>query len=88
VSTRQARAAANGQAKDAYQRARQRRLASHPDRYVWATSRYAERGLDACDCPCHWWPGVREAVLCCQNVGLAWRGDGFTSWPDSSEDQP
>jgi hypothetical protein len=67
VSTRQSRAASNGQADAAYQRARQRRLDRHPDRYVRATSRFAQRGLDVCDCPCHWWPDAREAVACCAN---------------------
>jgi hypothetical protein len=80
--TRQARAAANGQPGAAYLRARRRRLDRHPDRYVRATNRYAERGLDVCDCPCHWWPDVKEAAACCPSRGLRWAGDGFVPWND------
>jgi hypothetical protein len=82
VTGRRARAAANGQS-DKYIAARHRRLARHPDPYVRATNRYAERGLDVCDCPCHWWPAVREAVACCPNRGLRWAGDGFVPWSDN-----
>ena len=81
--TRQARAATNG-ASDAYLAAKRRRLDRHPDRYVRATGRFAQRGLDVCDCPCHWWPAVKEAVPCCPNRGLRWAGDGFVPWPDDS----
>jgi hypothetical protein len=80
VSTRQARAAANG-GSDAYLAAKRRRL----DRYVRATSRFAQRGLDVCDCPCHWWPAVKEAVPCCPNTGLRWAGDGFVPWSNDQE---
>ena len=80
----QARAAANGQASDAYLRARRRRLDRHPDPYVRAVARLAERGLDICDCPCHWHRDVREAVPCCPNRGLRWAGDGFVPWADDS----
>jgi hypothetical protein len=79
--------AANGQAGDAYTRARRRRLDRHPDRYVRATTRFAERGLDVCDCPCHWWPDVKEAVPCCPNRGMRWAGDGFVPWSDSKEER-
>jgi hypothetical protein len=80
------RAASNSQAPDAYSRARRRRLDRHPDPYVRVTSRFAERGLDACDCPCHWWPGVKEAVACCPNRSLRWAGDGFVPWNDDEEE--
>jgi hypothetical protein len=78
------RAAANGQAGDAYLRAR-RRLDRHPDPYVRAVSRFAERGLDVCDCPCHWHPDAREAVPRCPNRGLRWAGDGFVPWNGGTE---
>jgi len=80
------RAAANGQAGDAYLRAR-RRLDRHPDPYVRATARFAQRGLDVCDCPCHWWPGAKEAVACCPSRGLRWAGDGFVPWSDDEEER-
>jgi hypothetical protein len=83
-AARQDRAASNGGG-SAYTRARARRLARSPDRYVRATSRFAERGLDVCDCPCHWWPGAREAVACCPNRGLRWAGDGFVPFSDDQE---
>jgi hypothetical protein len=43
VSTRQSRAASNGQFDAAYLRACRRHLDSHPDCYVRATSRFAQR---------------------------------------------
>jgi hypothetical protein len=84
VSTQQGRAAGNG-ASDAHLKARQRRLASHPDRYVRATARLADRGQDTCDCPCHWWPQVSEAVPCCPSRGLRWAGEGFVPFSDDQE---
>ena len=75
-----------GGADDGYRRARARRQARHPDRYVRATSRFAERGLDVCDCPCHWWPDVAEGRAgCCPNRGLRWAGDGFVPWERDDE---
>ena len=65
---------------DAYARARQRRAERSPDKFFRAVSRYAERGLDICDCPCHWWPGIHEAISCCQNRGMRWAGDGYVPW--------
>jgi hypothetical protein len=82
--TRQARAASNG-ADAKYLAARRRRFGRHPDPFVRAVSRFAERGLDVCDCPCHWWPDAKEAVACCPNRGLRWAGDGFVPWNDGTE---
>jgi hypothetical protein len=87
VSGQAARAASNGTG-DKYLAARRRRLGRHPDRYVRATSRFAERGLAVCDCPCHWWPNVKEAVACCPNRGLRWAGDGFVPFSDNEEEEP
>ena len=68
--------------------ARRRRLDRHPDPYVRATARLAERGLDVCDCPCHWWPDVQEAAGgCCGNRGLRWAGDGFVAWERDDEEE-
>jgi hypothetical protein len=86
VSTRQSRAASTSQSGDAYARARRRRLDRHPDRYIRAVSRYAERGLTVCDCPCHWHRDVREVVPCCPNRGLRWAGDGFVPWSDDGQE--
>jgi hypothetical protein len=77
----------NGRADDAYLRARRRRLDRHPDPYVRATSRFAERGLDICDCPCHWHCAIKEAVACCPNRGLRWAGDGYVPWNSGEEEQ-
>ena len=75
------------EAEVAYLAARRRRLARHPDRYVRATSRFAQRGLDVCDCPCHWWRDVTEGQAgCCPNRGLRWAGDGFVPWPGDDEE--
>ena len=74
-------------AEEAYRRARRRRLERHPDPYVRATSRFAERGLNVCDCPCHWWRDVTEGRAgCCPNRGLRWAGDGFVPWSDDEGD--
>jgi hypothetical protein len=69
-------------------RARHRRPGRHPDRYVRATSRLAERGSDTCDCPCHWWAGAKEAVPCCRNRGMRLAGDGFVPFSDDQEGSP
>jgi hypothetical protein len=74
--------------RSAYARARDRRLSRNPGPYVRATSRFAERGLDVCDCPCHWWPDAREAVRCCPNRGLRWAGDGFVPWSRGPDGVP
>ena len=42
-----------------------------PDPYLRAVDRYRKRGwMLACDCPCHWYPGIREAGPCCQMRGM------------------
>ena len=61
-----------------------RRYTREPDPYLRAVARNAARGLTVCDCPCHWWPGVRAPVPCCPNRGWRWAGDGFVPWNDDN----
>jgi hypothetical protein len=42
-----------------------------PDPYLRIVDRYAKRGWTLpCDCPCHWWPDVREGAPCCERRGM------------------
>jgi hypothetical protein len=41
------------------------------DPYLKAVDRHRKRGWTlACDCPCHWYRNVREAVRCCDSQGM------------------
>jgi hypothetical protein len=58
-----------------------------PDRFVRETTRLCTRGRDACDCPCHWWPHVREAARCCGSADMRYitTEDAYIPWPDRSQ---
>jgi hypothetical protein len=58
-----------------------------PDRFVRETTRLHARARDACDCPCHWWPDVREAARCCGSAGMRYIAteNAYIPWPDQSQ---
>lgn len=47
-----------------------KRRERNPDRFVRETTRLRARGRDTCDCPCHWWPDIRETIRCCPMAGM------------------
>ncbi len=62
-----------------------RRRETQPDPWLRTVDRYRKRGWSLpCDCPCHGWPGIREAVPCCGNRGLRYipAEDCYLPWPE------
>ena len=65
-----------------------KRREHRPDPFVRAVDRYVKRGWNLpCDCPCHWWRGITEAIACCQMQGMAYiASEGtYMPWPDEGE---
>jgi hypothetical protein len=65
-----------------------KRREHQPDPFVRAVDRYRARGWNLpCDCPCHWWRGVTEAIACCQMQGMAYiASEGtYMPWPDPEQ---
>ncbi len=55
------------------------------DPYLRTVGRYRKRNWDLkCDCPCHFYPGIREAVACCQMRGMKFIAseNAYIPWPD------
>lgn len=65
-----------------------KRREHQPDPWLRTISRYAGRkwGLPY-DCPCHGWPGIREAVRCCGSAGMRYIASegAYVPW---EQDQP
>ncbi len=59
-----------------------------PDPYLRAVDRYAKRGWALpCDCPCHWWPGIREGGDCCPSRGMRYipAENAYVPWADPGQ---
>jgi hypothetical protein len=60
----------------------------HVDPYLRAVDKYRKRGWTlACDCPCHWFRGVREAVRCCDMQGMRYVAAENAYVPWTEEDR-
>jgi hypothetical protein len=65
-----------------------RRRERQPDPYLRAVDRYDKRGWTLpCDCCCHWWPDVDEAVPCCPNRGMRYIAAENAYVPWGSDDR-
>jgi hypothetical protein len=56
------------------------------DPYLRTVDRYRKRNWDLkCDCPCHWYRNVCEAVRCCemQNMRYVAAENAYIPWPEN-----
>jgi hypothetical protein len=57
------------------------------DPYLHIIDKYRKRGWTLpCDCCCHFWPAIREAVPCCRSRGMRYipSENCYTPWPEDT----